>query len=147
MTTEPLRRSRLTVGVAYDTDLTRATEAIAGSLDRVARICDDPAPLVVLRQFGSSSIDIDVYYWHVSDVPAELAARHDVVLAIHQALAAEAITIAFPQMVVWPGHDADPAPYGPTIPDEVFTEHAAVPVGRERTPSRSSGGWRPWRRS
>ena len=147
MTTEPLRRSRLTVGVAYDTNLAHATDVIAAALDRVARICDDPAPLVVLREFGSSSIDIDAYYWHVSDVPAELAARHDVVLAIHQAFAAEGITIAFPQMVVWPGHDAEAAPYGQVLPGEVYTEHAAVAVGRERSPSRTSGGWRPWRRS
>jgi small-conductance mechanosensitive channel len=150
MTTEPLRRSRVTVGVAYDTDLARATQVIGEALDRVARICDEPAPLVVLREFGSSSIDIDVYYWHASDVPAELAATHDVVLAVHQAVAAAGITIAFPQLVVWPGRSADDVPAGPygTAPSgEVFTEHAAVPGGRERSADRTSGGWRPWRRS
>lgn len=150
MTTESLRRSRLTVGVAYDTNLARATDVIGEALGRVARICDEPPPLVVLREFGNSSIDIDVYYWHASDVPAELAARHDVMLGIHQAFAAEGITIAFPQMVVWPGADADDAPYGqpPGGPaTEVYTEHAAVPGGRERSSSNASGSWLPWRRS
>ncbi len=147
MTAEHLRRSRMTVGVAYDTDLARATRVIGAALERVARICDEPAPLVVLREFGSSSIDIDVYYWHASDVPAQLAATHDVMLAIHQAFATEGITIAFPQMVVWPGHDADDEPYGRTPIDEVYTEHAAVPGGRERSTERTSGGWLPWRRS
>lgn len=145
MTTEHLRRSRLTVGVAYDTDLERATQVIGEALDRVARVCDDPAPLVVLREFGSSSIDIDVYYWHASEVPAELAATHDVMLAIHQAFAAEGITIAFPQMVVWSGRDAH-VPYAREPTGEVFTEHAAVPGGRERSVERTSGGWLPWRR-
>jgi small-conductance mechanosensitive channel len=146
MTTEELRRSRLTVGVAYDTDLARATDVVTASLDRVARICDDPAPLVVLREFGSSSIDLDVFYWHASDVPAELAATHDVMLAIHHAFALEGITIAFPQMVVWPGSDADESPYGRPL-GEVYTEHAAVLGGRERSTSRTAGSWLPWRRS
>jgi small conductance mechanosensitive channel len=145
MTAEPIRRSRVTVGVAYDTDLARATEVIVAALDRVARICDDPPPLVVLRAFGSSSIDFDVDVWHASDVPAERAARHDVILAIHQAFAAEGITIAFPQVVVWPGH-TEGEPYDGPDGGEVFTEHAAVPGGRERTTSRSTGGWLPWRR-
>ena len=145
MTAEPIRRSRVTVGVAYDTDLARATEVIVSALDRVARICDDPPPLVVLRSFGDSSIDFDVDVWHASDVPAERAARHDVILAIHQAFAAEGITIAFPQVVVWPG-ETEGEPYDEIGGDEVFTEHAAVPGGRERTTQRSAGGWRPWRR-
>ncbi len=147
LTTEPLRRSRLTVGVAYDTDLARAAGVIGESLERVARVSGGPPPLVVLRQFASSSIEFDAYYWHASDVPAELAARHDVMLAVHQAFAEEDITIAFPQVVVWQGANADDGPYGPTpLGDEVFTEHAAVPAGRERTADPSSGSWLPWRR-
>ncbi len=146
MTTEPVRRSRATVGVAYDTDLTHATDVIAAALERVARICDDPPPLVVLREFGPSSIDFDVFFWHASDVSAELAAVHDVILAIHRAFAAEGITIAFPQMVVWPGRGADDTPYGGLPVDEVFTEHPAIPGGRERSLSSESGSWLPWRR-
>ncbi len=146
LTTEPLRRSRLTVGVAYDTDLARAADVIGDALVRVARIADEPPPFVGLCRFGTSSIDLGVYYWHASDVPAELAARHDAMLAIHQAFAAEDITIAFPQMVVWPGSDADEAPYGGRIHDEVYTEHAAVPGGRERSSSETPGRWTRWRR-
>lgn len=48
LTTESFRRTNLTVDVAYDTNLAHATEVIVAALDRVARICDDPPPLVVL---------------------------------------------------------------------------------------------------
>jgi small-conductance mechanosensitive channel len=150
LTTESFRRSELTVGVAYDTNLAAAADVIAEALQRVARICDDPPPLVVLGEFASSGIEFSVYYWHASDVPAELAATHDVMLAIHQAFAAHAITIAFPQMVVWPGAGADDAPYGGPVaapPDEIYTDHPAVPGGRERTAASTSRGWVPWRRS
>ena len=147
LTAEPLRRSRLTVGVAYDTDLARAADVIGASLERVARVRDAPPSLVVLRRFASSSIEFDAYYWHASDVPAELAARHDVMLAIHQAFADEGITIAFPQVVVWQGTNTDASPYGPApVGGEVFTEHAAVTAGREPTAGLSSGSWLPWRR-
>ena len=101
----------------------------------------------MLRRFASSSIEFDAYYWHASDVPAELAARHDVMLAIHQAFADEGITIAFPQVVVWQGTNTDDSPYGPApVGGEVFTEHAAVTAGREPTAGLSSGSWLPWRR-
>ena len=65
-------------------------------------------------------------------------------LAVHHALADEGITIAFPQMVVWPGHDATDNPYG-SDPAEVFTgqpSEATPPQPAAPTPRR----W-PWQRS
>ena len=103
LTREPVRRSSLAVGVAYDTDLQLATEVIYQALERVPRVLSDPEPRVNLDGFGDSSIGFTVLYWHASDVPSELSARHDLVVAIHQAFAAESITIAFPQVVVWSG--------------------------------------------
>ncbi len=103
LTRDPIRRSELAVGVAYDTDLQRATGVIYDALERVPRVLLDPEPEVFLNGFGESSIDFVVLYWHASDVPSERAARHDLMLAIHQAFAAESITIAFPQTVVWSG--------------------------------------------
>ncbi len=103
LTRQPVRRSSLAVGVAYDTDLQLATEVIYQALGRVPRVLSDPEPWVNLDGFGDSSIGFTVLYWHASDVPSELSARHDLVVAIHQAFAAESITIAFPQVVVWSG--------------------------------------------
>lgn len=149
LTREDLRRSELTVGVAYDSNLDEVTEVLTAAVGRVERIAKVPAPWVMLRQFGASSIDLTIYYWHQSDVPSELAATHDLMLAVHHALADARVTIPFPQVVVWPGADADAAPYGDP-PAKVFTQRAAAPSRpalhgdvTEETPS----GWRlPWRR-
>ncbi len=111
LTRNPVRRSTLDVGVSYDTELDVATAALGIAISRVERIVPDPAPLVMLRGFGASSIDFTIYYWHPSDVPSELATRHDLVLAVHQNLTADGITIAFPQMVVWGGVAKDGAVY------------------------------------
>ena len=112
LTREPVRRSSLLVGVAYDTDLQQATDAIYAALARVPRVMVEPEPAVNLEGFGDSSIGFNVLYWHASDVPTELAARHDLVLAIHREFAACAITIAFPQVTVWSGQQRPDRLYG-----------------------------------
>lgn len=146
LTREQLRRSELSVGVAYDTNLERATAVLDEAVGRVARIARSPEPWVMLRQFGESSIELTIYYWHRSDVPSELAATHDVMLAVHQALADAGITIAFPQLVVWPNHEADADPYG-SAPDRVFTPRTSTPPPPNHehdddTPSRFRLPWR-----
>ena len=115
LTREPVRRSSLLVGVAYDTDLAQATEAIYAALERVPRVVAEPEPAVNLESFGDSSIGFNVLYWHASDVPTELATRHDLVLAIHREFAACSITIAFPQVTVWSGQQRPDRLYGGEI--------------------------------
>jgi small-conductance mechanosensitive channel len=149
LTREPVRRSSLVVGVAYDTNLREAFSALTEALGRTPRVLSEPPPMVALGSFGSSSIDFVVYYWHASDVPSELAARHDLILAVHQALASQGITIAFPQVVVWEGSEAHAATYELPEP-EIRVEHPAVdePVGREdRAPRRRPAQWLLPRRS
>ncbi len=124
LTREPRRRSSLEVGVAYETDLVRARETLTEAIARVPRVRTDPVPSVNLVDFGDSSIGFSILYWHDSDVPSELAARTDLMIAVHQALTAAEITIAFPQMVVWSGIEQNPAYVEP--PDEVFTDHPGL---------------------
>ena len=125
LTRDPVRRSALAVGVAYDTDLQEATDAIYEALDRVPRVLAEPEPAVNLDGFGDSSIGFNVLYWHASDVPSELAARHDLVLAIHQAFAACSITIAFPQVTVWSGQPRPDRLYGGAV-DEVRSSYPGL---------------------
>ena len=148
LTREEYRRSELAVGVAYDSNLERATEVLIEATERVRRIRSFPAPMVVLRQFGASSIDFTIFYWHRSDVPSELMATHDLILAVHHGLADAGITIAFPQMVVWPGHDADADPYR-RDPDTVFTERPTAASTAPPAERDDDSRWSilPWRRS
>ena len=153
LTRNPVRRSSLAVGVAYETDLQQATEAIYAALKRVPRVLPDPAPTVNLDDFGNSSIGFNVLYWHASDVPTELAARHDLVLAIHREFTAESITIAFPQVVVWSGRDRPDRLYSGSV-DEVRAPYPGLDqpeseqarrgpqwrLGGRRTSSRRSSG-------
>lgn len=140
-TREGVRRTKVSVGVAYSTNLERAHGVIVDAVSRVKRVRRAPAPLVVLEQFGESSIDFGVYVWHTSDVPSELAARHDTILAIHQAFAAHDIVIPFPQRVLWSSPDVDPdGPYDEHA-EEVQTDlpgtasHDTAAVRDEKSPA------------
>jgi len=142
LTREPVRRSSLTVGVAYDTNLQLATEVIRDALSRVPRVLTDPSPSMNLSAFGESSIDFTVLYWHASDVPSELASRHDLIVAIHQAFADAGITIAFPQVVVWSGAENGSDLYDGRL-DEIQTPYP----GLDESPSKRPRRVRQWRRS
>ncbi len=138
LTREPARRSSLAVGVSYDTDLERAAEALGEALSRVTRVLVEPAPTVNLDGFGDSSIGFTILYWHDSDVPSELATRHDLVLAVHQALSDQKITIAFPQVVVWSGASAG-SPYTGQ-PERIYSAYPGL--GRSRATSKRRSTWR-----
>ena len=56
-------RVRVNIGVAYDTDIKKAKEIIlkvAASADWIAK---EPAPKVVVRNFGESSVDLQLRVW------------------------------------------------------------------------------------
>ncbi len=138
MTRDSARRSELVVGVAYDSNLEDATQVLIDAVGRVSRIRTKPKAQVLLKEFGASSVDFQIFYWHTSDVPSGLAATHDLMLAVHQALAEAQITIAFPQMVVWSGHEADAQPYDGEV-GPIFT---GQPTEQPAPPARTESGSR-----
>lgn len=90
------RRMEVRVGVAYGTDPRR----VIALLLEVARahhgVLRQPAPLVLFLGFGESSLDFELRCWTPS---FELApqTKSELTLAVSEALAAEHISIPFPQ--------------------------------------------------
>ena len=94
---DPQFRVRARVGVAYSSDM-RAVEA---ALRRAAGVATwglaDPAPRVLLLEFGASSVDWEVSVW--TDEPWHMRRQRSALqLAIWDALQEAGITIAFPQL-------------------------------------------------
>lgn len=58
-------RNRLTVGVDvdYDTDLERALSLCETVLDEEKRVLKDPAPQILVNEFGDSSINLELRFW------------------------------------------------------------------------------------
>jgi len=62
-TTNPFRRIELIVGVDYNTDLPMVTSLIKGILEKDKDVVVKPEPMVLVDEFGDSSINIKVLFW------------------------------------------------------------------------------------
>ncbi len=95
-----LRRTVVAVGVAYGTDLARAQSVILDAVSSVDGVRETPPAQAWVTEFGDSSIDFDVRYWHEPGIATVFRVRSGVAMAIKAAFDAEGIEIPFPQRVV-----------------------------------------------
>jgi small-conductance mechanosensitive channel len=100
-----MRRSIVTVGVAYDSDLGHAREVLHDAVTGVPGVLADPAPQVFAGEFAESSVQFDVLVWHEPHEADRRAVRDAVIESVHVALRSAGITIPFPQRTIWRGDD------------------------------------------
>lgn len=62
-TTNPFRRVDLTVGVDYKTDLPMVTSLIKGVIEKDKDIVVKPESLILVNEFGESSIELMIRFW------------------------------------------------------------------------------------
>ncbi len=102
-TRTPFSRTEIDVGVAYDTDLEHAREVLLEACRRADGVQDAPPPEAWVREFGESSINIAVRYWHAADIASTWRVRSAVAIAVKQSLDEAGMTIPFPQRTLWFG--------------------------------------------
>jgi small-conductance mechanosensitive channel len=56
-------RVRINIGVAYDSDIEKAKDLINTVAGSVAWVSKEPPPKVVVRNFGESSVDLQLRVW------------------------------------------------------------------------------------
>ena len=56
-------RVRVNIGVSYDSDINKAKAAILKVAEQTPWVAKDPAPKVVVRNFGESSVDLQLRVW------------------------------------------------------------------------------------
>ena len=103
-----VRRSTVVVGVAYASDVEAACAVLAAAAAGVDRVHAHPAPQALAKDFGSSSIDIDVDYWHDPPEAVRRELRSEMVATLHRALRDAGFEIPFPQRDVWMRSSNDP---------------------------------------
>ncbi len=94
------RRTRVDVGIAYGSDVARASEVARQAAAGVEGVLTEPAATVQAFAFGESSIDLAVRVWHEPSITTEWAVRDQVIKAVAGAFTANEIEIPFPQRVV-----------------------------------------------
>ena len=87
------------MGVAYGSDMKRVREVLLKAGASVASRVQEKDPVVLLLEFGSSSVDFELSIW-AEDPWAARVTRSDLNMAIWEYLKEAGITIAFPQLDV-----------------------------------------------
>ncbi|GAA0877740.1 mechanosensitive ion channel [Algoriphagus jejuensis] len=103
MTSQPTRRVDLNVGVGYSTDLNKSRAVILEILKNDERVHADPEPVVFLKNFGDSSLDLTVRAW--VDTENLWPVYFDSMEKIKAAFESNEIEIPFPQRVVYSQKD------------------------------------------
>ena len=93
------RRISLIIGVAYETDLRKVKDILIDIVKQDKRILTIPPPVVLAKEFNSSSIDFELSFWakNLSEWPA---IKSDTIMAINDAFKLNDISIPFPQQEV-----------------------------------------------
>lgn len=93
---DQVTRIRIDVGVAYGSDVTRALELIREAALAHPKVLKDPEPFVVFEGFGDNALQLSLRAY-VDDLDEFIGIRSELNSAIHAALDAAHIVIAFPQ--------------------------------------------------
>ncbi len=108
LTRFPIRRIDIELSVAYKDDL----GSVRNILERVAKnnpLClDEPAPVIIFKNFGSSGIEITFGIW--CERTNFLKVKNEVFQEIKQAFDAEGIEIPFPHISLYAGEATKPLP-------------------------------------
>jgi small conductance mechanosensitive channel len=93
-----MRQVDTSVGVAYDTDLTKALRIVREVLESNPRVLRSPDPVIAVSALADSSIDLCARPW--VKVPDYAPASGEIKQAIVEAFRAHGISIPFPQREV-----------------------------------------------
>jgi small-conductance mechanosensitive channel len=92
-----LVRLKIGVGVSYDTDIHHARELVVEAAKNIPRVLAHPKPVCQLKEFGNSSVDLELRIWIADPEKGVSNVSSDVRLAIWDAFQENNIEIPFPQ--------------------------------------------------
>ncbi len=96
-------RVRINIGIAYDADLQKAKNAIRQVAQATEGVADDPPPKVVVRNFGESSVDLQLRVW-IHDARRRMDTISDITDKVKEAFDAEGIEIPYPKRDIYITH-------------------------------------------
>ena len=94
---DSLHRIRTLVGVSYDSDMRLVREVLEKTTRGLEWRVQDTDPVILMKQFGNSSVDFDVSVW-VNDPFRRSLSQSNLNEAVWFALKDAGITIAYPQL-------------------------------------------------
>jgi small conductance mechanosensitive channel len=89
------RRVDMTVGVAYDADLSKVKNVLIDIIGKESRIHSDPAPKVAVAELADSSVNFVVHVW--TNTADYWGVKFDITETIKNRFDEEGIGIPYPQ--------------------------------------------------
>jgi MscS family membrane protein len=89
-------RVRINIGIAYDADLQKAKKIILEGAKTTEWVLDDPPPKVVVRNFGESSVDLQLRVW-INDARQRMNTISYITDKVKEAFDAGGIEIPYPK--------------------------------------------------
>jgi len=101
-------RVRINIGLAYDANLPKAKEIILDVANAIEWVADKPAPKVVVRLFGESSVDLQLRVW-ITDARKRMDTISEVTDRVKEAFDEHDIEIPYPKRDITITHrEAEP---------------------------------------
>lgn len=97
-------RVEVAVGVAYGSDVDKVRDILLEVAVANKRVLKKPAPYVIFKDFGASSLDFEVRAY-IADVTSSLTIGSEIRFEINRRFSEEGIEIPFPQMVIHRGSE------------------------------------------
>ena len=101
------------IGIAYECDPHEAMEVCLAAMKTVKRVLAEPAPGVVLKEFGDSAIALDIFFWIDDPRNGTGNVKSEVLLAIWDHFKRAGISMPYPHRDV--RVIAMPEPAAPTL--------------------------------
>jgi small-conductance mechanosensitive channel len=124
------------VGVSYGSDPERVREVLLKCVDGNTDVLNRPAPQVIFREFGNSSLDFELRFY-IRDVDRRLRTASDLRFAIKKAFDEAGIEIPFPQRDI---HTPDVRSGVETTNSEQHVSPAAAKTGITHSQGATQGG-------
>ena len=96
---DPITRLVIPIGVAYGSDINKVENLLYRIANSNEHVMKEPAPWVLFKQFGASSLDFELRVF-VPRTDLRLEAAHQINSCINDIFNKEGIEIAFPQLDV-----------------------------------------------
>ena len=98
---KPNKKVKLTVefGVAYGSNISSVKKVVLSTLKKIKNVMDDPAPSIIFKKMGNSSLDFKAMAW-VANYNDAFLTKEEATCKIYDALNKAKIEIPFPQMDV-----------------------------------------------
>ena len=89
-------RIRINIGIAYNADLKKAKEIICAVAEKAPWVAKEPPPKVVVRNFGESSVDLQLRVW-INDARRRMDVIDYITDAVKEAFDSQGIEIPYPK--------------------------------------------------